>query len=122
MQQDRLSKARNTSNWSTPTTDDEANRRAAGRRRYNLLRQLDARNRRRMIVEFWSHKVVSPFEPGGRARLADMLGVHRSTITRDMKILLEECRLLECPTCGHPLEMVEVRELERRGVVKVTAA
>lgn len=76
--------ARMTTSWSRLTSSDEAHRRAAGRRHYNAVRQIDVIERRvevrGLIEEYgWGH--------GARQRIADELGVDRSTISRDFRAL-----------------------------------
>lgn len=74
-------------------------RRAGGRRHYNSMRQLHAFERRRALVRFWGD---SGGRPGWQAAAARLLGVHRSTITRDVQTLLDELnRERRCPLCGH---------------------
>jgi hypothetical protein len=83
-------------NWSVPTTPDVVNRRAGGRRHYNRWRQTLALIRRtkvsRLLVRY-------PFLPRGTVTaIARQLGVHPSTICRDIKALLLLGK--PCPTCG----------------------
>lgn len=69
-------------NWQQPTTDTEAYRRAAGRRRYNKQRQLEALRRQVMALNlFWYHSMKP-------ADIAAHLGVHRTTVSRYLKTLL----------------------------------
>jgi hypothetical protein len=49
-----------------------------------------------------------------------MLGVNRSTICRDLKVIMARNRLVACPTCDRALSIQRVEELERLGKVKVT--
>lgn len=68
--------------WSAQTDFDSVCKRAAGRRRYNAKRRAEARERYLQVL-----KVIMP--PDGRkrgtqAQLARALGVHRSTISRDV--------------------------------------
>lgn len=122
MQQDSPHEARNSS-WSNPTSDDEAARRAAGRARYNSVRQLNAMVRRGMLVDDWRQMARnggSLFDYGARARLAKEFGVHRSTITRDLAILKTDLWLVPCPTCSSPVKVSGWREKERRGEVRIT--
>jgi len=77
--------------WSARTDFDIVCKRAAGRRRYNAERRAEARER--------YIQVVNAFMPpdgrkrGSQAQLARTLGVHRSTICRDIakwrRLLLE---------------------------------
>ena len=82
-------------NWQARVSADEAHRRAAGRRKYNAVRQLRARLRRQEVLRLlgelgWGY--------GVQARIAAVLGVHPATISRDLAKLLPLYR--ECPTCG----------------------
>jgi hypothetical protein len=70
-------------NWSAPTNFDLVCKRAAGRRRYNAQRQAEARERFKIVIE-----AILPPESrkrGTQAQLARALGVHPSTICRDVK-------------------------------------
>lgn len=100
--------------WAAPVSTDEAARRAAGRRRYNSVRQLQAQLRRIdvecLLYQFgWQH--------GTQARIAEALGVSESTVSRDLKAVFPGA--IRCPACActHPLE--RWRELERQGRVKL---
>jgi len=82
-------------NWQARVSEDEAHRRAAGRRHYNAVRQFRARLRRREVLRLlgafgWGY--------GVQARIAATLGVHPATISRDLAQLLPLYR--ECPACG----------------------
>jgi hypothetical protein len=83
--------------WSTPTDFETVCRRAAGRRRYHAKRQAEARKRFKVVL-------AVTFPPEGHKRgiqsqLARALGVHRSTICRDVakwkRTLLEAGRLCQ---------------------------
>lgn len=83
--------------WSAPTDLDSVCKRAAGRRRYNAKRQAEARDRFKLVLE-----AILPPEGrkrGTQAQLARALGVHRSTVSRDVKkwkrTLLEVARRLQ---------------------------
>ena len=69
-------------------------RRASGRRRYNAVRQARAAERRvevkRLLWEFGFFELGS--NHGIRQKIADELGVHRSTISRDFHGLLASPR------------------------------
>jgi hypothetical protein len=65
-----------------------------GRARYNSMRRLRARLRQREVLQLlarWGWK------PGVQARIAAHLGVHRSTVTRDLHAIMPLYR--ECPIC-----------------------
>lgn len=81
-------------NWSAQTDFDAVCKRAAGRRRYNAERRAEARERYKLVVN-----TIMPPEGrkrGTQAQLARALGVHRSTICRDVarwrRFLLEVMR------------------------------
>jgi hypothetical protein len=69
-------------NWSAKTDFDVVCKRAAGRRRYNAKRRAEARERYLQVVE----AIMPPSgrKRGSQAQLARALGVHRSTICRDV--------------------------------------
>ena len=81
--------------WSQPTDWDTVCRRARGRAKYNSLRRLRAQLRRREVLHLW-------FEwrdqPGLQSLIAAHLGVHKSTICRDLQRLFP--LMTECRTCG----------------------
>lgn len=68
-------------NWKSPVSNQEAIRRAGGRRRYNAQRQSLANRRRRALVRLIKK---SEFEQGWQKNLAGVLGVSESTISRDL--------------------------------------
>ena len=81
-------------NWSAKTDFDAVCKRAAGRRRYNAKRRAEAKERYLQVVE-----AIMPTggrKRGTQAQLARVLGVHRSTICRDVakwrRFLLEVMR------------------------------
>jgi hypothetical protein len=81
--------------WSQPTSWDEVTRRAAGRYKYNKVRQVRAALRRRDILKLlgewgWTY--------GVQAQIARVLGVSETTISRDVAQLMPLVE--ECPTCG----------------------
>jgi hypothetical protein len=74
---------------------DALERRASGRRHYNSLRQFKALLRRCQVAKLLASGVSS------RVDIAARLGVHPSTISRDITVLL--CaQPSACPTCGRP--------------------
>jgi hypothetical protein len=86
-----------TYDWTTPTTSDEAARRAGGRRRYNRWRRFMVLRRQAVVMRLLSCK-GGFFRRGIQAELARALRVSRATICRDIKYLL---RLgWPCPHCG----------------------
>jgi DNA-binding CsgD family transcriptional regulator len=81
--------------WSQPTSWAEVKKRAAGRYKYNALRQVRAALRRREVLRLlgelgWTY--------GSQAQIARQLGVSEATISRDLAMLLPLVK--ECPTCG----------------------
>jgi hypothetical protein len=83
--------------WSAFTSTTEAHRRASGRRKYNALRQFNADVRRIKVGEL---VVEYGFVRGTNARVARELNVHPSTITRDLRKILNLDDGKDCETCG----------------------
>lgn len=85
-------------NWTEQMDFDLVCKRAAGRRRYNAKRHAEARERYKLVVE----AIMPPDgrKRGSQAQLARALGVHRSTICRDVakwrKVWLEVMRRYRC--------------------------
>jgi hypothetical protein len=88
-----------------PVSWDEACRRASGRRHYNAVRQSKAEARRRTLVRMWRAMNDGPLrvwskqfdDPwmrvhGFQVAAAELLGVHPSTICRDVQVILERLR------------------------------
>jgi IS30 family transposase len=99
--------------WSDPVSDDEANRRAAGRRHYNQTRKLDAWHRTQQVIELLQDRGLGY---GVRTQIARELGVHRSTITRDVKRILRTDGT-NCPTCERWMGHTDWDRLrEKRGL------
>jgi hypothetical protein len=90
--------------WSEPTSTDEAHARAAGRRRYNALRQERAQLRRGRVAELALE--YGGLHYGVQASIARQLGVSEATICRDLRAILTPTRdRRRCPFCGcggHP--------------------
>jgi hypothetical protein len=83
------------SSWSAPTSTDEAHARAAGRRLYNSVRHAEAMVRAGEVIRLLNER---GFGRGVQAQIARDLGVHRSTISRDvMRALSPDGQ--PCPTC-----------------------
>jgi hypothetical protein len=77
---------RHGSDWTMIVGNNEAARRAGGRRRYNLTRRFEAMRRQWRIVDLLS---TGAYEGRGRqSRIAEQLGVHRSTVSRDLRAIL----------------------------------
>jgi DNA-binding NarL/FixJ family response regulator len=69
--------------WQRPVSNDEAYRRASGRRRINVARQIRA--------ELRQHQVFRLLRAGGsQASIARALKVSASTISRDVTALLAQ--------------------------------
>lgn len=83
--------------WAARTSDAEAHRRAAGRRRYNAVRTLVADLRRGEIVRAMIEEHLDVFAWGAQSQLAEQFGVSRSTICRDLQGILPLA--VPCPTC-----------------------
>jgi hypothetical protein len=66
-------------------TWDQICRRASVRRKWNERRQEQARQRRDYLLHLWLESDVAW---GWQSQLAVALGVHRSTVCRDLKRLL----------------------------------
>jgi DNA invertase Pin-like site-specific DNA recombinase len=83
------------STWSQPTTWEEVKKRAAGRYKYNALRQFHAALRRREVLK---RLAAYGWTYGSQARIARELQCSEATISRDLAVLLPLVQ--ECPTCG----------------------
>ncbi len=94
------------STWSEPTSADEAHRLAAGRRHYNAVRQAQGIDRAVKVVQLLKEH---GFARGVQAQIARELGVHRSTITRDVRKILSPGER-PCPICER---MMSDREWDR---------
>lgn len=100
--------------WGNPTSPDVVARRAAGRRRYNAVRTLLAAERRAEVARLARElmggysRIESPERAVGgwlgwglQAEIARRLGVHRSTVSRDLAHSLREVQAMRpCPGCG----------------------
>lgn len=76
---------------------DALNRFIGGRRHYNFMRQIDASDRRYRLMFTWAKNPHL-----SKSALAEMLGVHRSTITRDIQAIKRDGqarRRQTCPMC-----------------------
>lgn len=71
-------------NWTNRTDSQTAARRAGGRRRYNRWRNLCSHARLGAVVKELNEV---GFLRGNQAEIARRLGVHRSTVHRDLKKL-----------------------------------
>jgi DNA-binding NarL/FixJ family response regulator len=79
-------------------TESERERRAAARDLYNLVRKAHAARRRKRVAELLTQGYK-------QAEIAGLVGVHRSTISRDVKTLhLQARRENRCPVCGRLME------------------
>jgi DNA-binding NarL/FixJ family response regulator len=75
--------------WLTP---DEMARRASGRKHVNAVRQCRATLRRLAVARLL-------LQGYARGTIAAKLGVHASTISRDLQRLMREGQSVRCPTC-----------------------
>ncbi len=83
-------------NWKAPRTWDEVCRRHAARQRWNSLRRFLAEERRRRVLELILE--LGGLEWGAQSRIAEALGVHRTTISRDLAKIMPLAKA--CPSCG----------------------
>jgi len=74
-------------------SQDEVERRASGRRHYNSVRHFRATLRQMQVARLLAQGVRR------RVVIARQLGVHPSTISRDIQMLMA-LRPGACPTCG----------------------
>ena len=80
--------------WSDRTDPETVARRVAGRRHYNAVRTFRAALRRREVAALLLDGL-------SQSDIARQLGVHRSTICRDVAALCELAkRERVCPLCG----------------------
>src|SRR5258708_1534154 len=105
-QKSATSEPRMSSNWSAPTDPESVRRRAGGRRRCTARRRLQALLRR--VKVFKMLEDVDYLTRGVKADIARALGVHRSTIGRDVKQIFY--RNTCCPMCG---SIVTIERLEK---------
>ncbi len=83
-------------NWDNPQTWDDICRRHAARSRWNSWRRLLAEERRQRVLELALE--LGGLQRGAQSRIAEALGVHRSTISKDIKKLMPLAEV--CPGCG----------------------
>lgn len=95
--QERAHHKRARFDWSAPVDNRQAFARAGGRRRYNALRRLHMVFRRAQVARLLHS------ERGHQAAIARRLGVSQATISRDVKALLRESLVEQCPHCGGTL-------------------
>jgi hypothetical protein len=74
-----------TTTWTKVVPHGQAARRAGGRSRINAQRHRAAEKRRDQVVRM---VMAYGLEHGVRQRIADELGVHRSTVSRDIRAAL----------------------------------
>jgi hypothetical protein len=75
-----------TAEWSAHISPDEAYRRVAGRKAFNARRQFEAAERRAQVAR---RLAAYGMGRGVRARIAGELGVHASTIGRDLRRIFD---------------------------------
>ncbi|HZU05713.1 MAG TPA: hypothetical protein VFB73_07065 [Chloroflexota bacterium] len=85
--------------WAAWTDPEIVKRRAGGRKHYNAMRRLQRDLRRLEILERSPLLLTLLSKSGAQQRLAAALGVHLSTISRDVAAILAAYR--PCPLCGH---------------------
>ncbi len=73
-------------NWGCGTNDSEASRRAGGRRKYNAVRQSMALIRQAEVAKMYC---AGGFRWGIQSEIARKLGVHRATVSRDVKLIMK---------------------------------
>ena len=80
---------------------DTVARRAGGRRHYNALRRVRAALRRHDVLTLIVRHDLDLTARGTSSRIASALGVHRSTVFRDVQAILADLRRgRPCPCCG----------------------
>lgn len=99
--------------WSSPTTEDEVARRAAGRRRYNSRRTLEKNLRRQQVLQLLH---LFGKRHGVQTRIARILGVSESTVSRDVDWLLTGT-IHFCPTCRQRVDHRDWHDLITTGRV-----
>lgn len=92
-----------------PTTPEVAARRAGGRRRYNAARHEEMLLRRYRLAHLLEEFGL---ERGAQSRMAEELGVNRSTISRDLVAVLGS-PTRACPTCSTRLTPVQWKGADR---------
>jgi hypothetical protein len=81
--------------WTARVSEEEMRKRACGRRRYNAVRSLLKMLRRQEVLELleaWG------FGHGVQKRIAQVLNVHPSVVSRDIQALSPFVE--NCPCCG----------------------
>jgi hypothetical protein len=81
----------NNNSWTAFTSFDAVCRRAAGRNRYHALRRFRRAQRRCRVAHLLGKYGLGRY--GVLSRIARDLGVNRSTISRDVTVLLAEARI-----------------------------
>src|ERR1700683_1124237 len=95
--------------WSDPVSTDEAHARAAGRRLYNGVRHAQAMVRAGEVIRLLNER---GFGRGVQAQIARELGVHRSTVSRDvMRALSPDGQ--PCRTCGREMTYKQWERLNK---------
>jgi hypothetical protein len=98
--------------WAMPVSQNEAYRRAGGRRSYNSMRAFRAEDRRSQVVRLLRYAGLMH---GAQTWIARRLGVSRSTICRDFARLFHTAKQDPCET---PL-VAERRRRARRENTKL---
>ena len=82
-------------NWSEITDYGTVKKRAGGRRHYNMIRRFLSEQRKCNVAMLYSQGL-------NQSEIARRLGVHRSTVCRDIKSLFDTLHEWKnCPVCGH---------------------
>jgi hypothetical protein len=79
----------NNNRWPAYTNFEVVRRRSGGRNRYHALRRFWREERRCAVMRLLGRYGWDSY--GVLSRIARKLGVHRSTITRDVQALLRDC-------------------------------
>jgi hypothetical protein len=85
-----------TIDWNHPRNWDEVCRRHAARKRWNSVRRFLANQRRQRLLALVLE--IGGLQRGAQSRIAEALGVHRSTISKDFKRILPLAKV--CGECG----------------------
>jgi hypothetical protein len=93
-------------NWSAPTDWQTVYRRAYGRRRYNAMRRFLADQRRNQLLTLVIK--LGGLQRGAQTKIAQALGVHRSTISKGLKRVMPLAKI--CGECGSLLPRLWVED------------
>ena len=82
--------ARKSNNWSRKVPNAVAIARSGGRKKYNAMRQFEASLRQIKVAQMMN---TNGWRKGTQRQIARQLGVSDSTISRDVKVILEGLKL-----------------------------